>query len=171
MPKKIMSPSAFKNIKQKLHQYDQQKLSLNTKSKRIQMKMNDVKGIGTMMKTIYWRGDAYQKEVIENFKKKCNNPMEIMEKTTKHMDHCLVQVSQRVFEVVPKLKKYVKVDRHGYTRVYHIMWRDLQFEVQRASDAYTKLFNQGVERFNKLVQRKKAFLQKTNDMEWGETQP
>ena len=45
-----------------------------------------------------------------------------MKAATDHMDGCVIRVSQRVFDLVPKLKSYIKTDRQGLANVYHTQW-------------------------------------------------
>ena len=84
-----------------------------------------------MLKAIYDKGETYEKEVANSYKRFSLNPMEVLKKVMKHMDQCQVRISQRIFETFPKLKRFIKVNRHGVANVYHIRWRNIQFEVQR----------------------------------------
>ena len=107
-------------------------MNLNTEEAKIDKRRNDLKGYRGMVKEIVKCKEAYGYKVIQYYHKKSQTSIEMMKAATSHMDDCVVGVSQRVLDLVPKLEKYIKTDRHGLARVYHIRWALVEGEIVMA---------------------------------------
>ena len=84
-----------------------------------------------MVKAITSCRNAHFNEVRKYYRKRKETTFYDIKATVEHLDHSLIRISQRMFEWVPKLKRHIKVDRHGFARVYHINWSKVQTEVEK----------------------------------------
>ena len=89
-------------------------------------------GFKEVVNTIRKRTAAHHKKVMDFYERSTENNIEAMTKAKEHMEHSLIRLTQRLFETFPKLKRYIKVDRHGYAKIYHIEWRNIPFEMEKA---------------------------------------